>query len=251
MKCDDVFSRLYAYTDGELSTRELSEIREHIAECDACAKRVREQETLQDKFRASLLEPVDCPDLAGVVMSRLPLPARRGMSRQWVWSLAAAACAAMAIAACLSLRMPAGRTGQKLVSAPPPKIATTAPVANPTRKDLVRPKANRPGRRSVALVARKPSRSKRRGIHQPSYPVRTRDYPSVAETNGAAEAAPRLRVVVTELPSQPGTRRVKYTIMARIPQSIYRVTVLPKPLEYAETIERPPLVAERVSIPML
>ncbi len=127
MTCEDFQLRLTAFSLGELDQGEVSDARDHVAACDACASRLLLDRQLTallrtssvpapPETRAAILAAVRTE--AGVAGADRPAPSPRRPARRRHWAaLAAALLAAAAVLAVALLVVPAPDPGSPLSAA--------------------------------------------------------------------------------------------------------------------------------------
>jgi len=100
MNCPEARLLLQAYLDDELDAPRSAEMARHLAECEACAARYRNLETLQQSLRAPALYQRAPADLAARIRAQLPGESgSRSSRRRWHWPTLSAALAALLLIA--------------------------------------------------------------------------------------------------------------------------------------------------------
>lgn len=109
MNCRDVFERLSAAIDGELSAEESVSLRRHLEHCATCTRSMQVLETARDAYRSI----ASAPDTAPVARASRAQARQVGHPGWWV----AAAATVVGLAALWYLRPPTGT-----VDSPPPTL---------------------------------------------------------------------------------------------------------------------------------
>jgi anti-sigma factor RsiW len=107
MNCADAVTRLSAALDGELTAGDAREVQQHLAGCDACARRYRTLQQMRTAVRSTPFAPVDAGRFDAAVLARVrhePSPLR--ISGAWI-----AAAAALVIAVSSAVLMLQGHSG--------------------------------------------------------------------------------------------------------------------------------------------
>ena len=110
MRCKKIISSLNAYVDGELPERQRRIVKDHLASCEACRRRLEEIRKIDLLFQGTLPVP-PVPD--GLAMRIITKARKRQSVRDLKWRLASLAwnpfkwvaefSAAMKLAACITV----------------------------------------------------------------------------------------------------------------------------------------------------
>jgi anti-sigma factor (TIGR02949 family) len=105
MNCSEVWARLHAYVDGELTVSEITDVDSHCMDCRQCAALARTEREVRQLLRRQPREGAP-PELRARIVRRVRCEAAVAKGRRWLLVPAVAAGAALVVMLLLPARTP-------------------------------------------------------------------------------------------------------------------------------------------------